>query len=716
MFRSTAAKNCSWTVALLAGAFFSCPAGQVLGQDTLPQQVFAAHKSLGQFLGDGQKRQGWEDFLQSDILLTQIQLGDKASPASLEKVLLRYQGDQSGLELPQFALVRTKLANWIQAIDVNKMPVAEIFADAQGEFQPVTPQQAAQAKAKLAAAMVDLEKYIHDSGRATEQGWKTYLRWDDLTEQLAAESPDLAMLEGCYQRFHSGAKGLEFDQFAEVRRALRRYIDMQFFASNKQYKEMYEMQLGLLVESLKKYTESPNPDDAAAIGAQLGWLAQGGQIPELVKDARNSLNYPNLFLTASERFVGYGIGRKVDDTIPVRDNILGTSIHGTGTTVGNLTVNLVPNANAAQLQLVLDALTRTNNVGYNGPVTIYSSGVTSVLGKKSLLIDPAGVTDSGATAECQTSSNFNSINANLGLVRKIATNKAYQQKSQAEAIASQHAEQRVVARMNGESVDFVRDANKRLHKEIRQPLDSRDEFPEIFKISSTDDELQVVMMKANRFQLAAPTLPPTKAPSSADIGVQLHESMPTNMAEVLVGGLKLTDVKLVELLKERGTPIPEELQITPEKDPWSITFDYQRPVEVRFGKDRIEIAIRGRQFTRGESEFNNPARISAVYLVERGESGAKLTREGDVTVEYLSRERQGIRDITLKTFLHKKFEALFEQEIVGEGLKLKGRWEGAGPLQLEELVVGDGWATLGWVMPTKKTANKVLASSANAVK
>ncbi|EAQ78429.1 hypothetical protein DSM3645_07051 [Blastopirellula marina DSM 3645] len=697
-------------------AVFSCAADQVKGQDSLPQQVFKAQQSLGQWLGEGKKRQGWDDYLLSDTLLTQIQLGDKASPEVLEKVLHQYQSDAPGLKLPQFVLVRTKLASWIQAIDAEKKPVAEIFVDAQGKFRPVTPEQAAAAKAKLEAAIGVLEKYIHDSGSATEQGWKSYLRWDDLTQQLAAESPDLGMLERCYLRFHSGAKGLEYQQFADVRRALRRYIDLQFFASTEQYQAMYEMQLGLLVENLKKYADDPNADDAAAVGAQLGWFAQGGQIPELVQSARDSLNYPNLFLTASERFVGYGIDRKVDDTKPVRDNILGTSIYGTGRTVGDLKINLIPNAAAAQVQLVLDAVTRTNNVGRNGQVTVHSSGVTSVLGKKSLLVDAEGVSDTRATAECRTSSTFNSIQANSGLVRNIATNKAYQQKSQAEAIASQHAEQRVVSRMEAETVKLIQDANTRLRKEVRQPLDSRDEFLEIFEISSTSDAIHVMAMKANRFQLAAPTLPPAPAPSSADIGVQLHESMPTNMGEVLLGGIKLTDVKLVELLKERGTEVPEELKITPEKDPWSITFDYKRPVEVRFGQDRIEISIRGRQFTRGDSEFNNPARISAVYLVERGEKGAKLTREGEVSVEYLSRERQGIRDITLKTFLHKKFEALFEPEIVGEGLKLKGRWAGAGPLQLEDLVISDGWATLGWVMPVKKTANKDLASGANSVK
>ncbi|MCC9609685.1 hypothetical protein LOC68_03965 [Blastopirellula sp. JC732] len=608
------------------------------------------------------------------------------------------------------------MAKWIQEFPAKEASIADEIGGAQGEFKPVTVEQAAKAKQQLEQAMSVLEKFIHHSGKATEEGWKSFLRWDELTEQLAAETPDLATLERCYLRFNSGAKGMEYPRFSAVRKALRQYIDLQFFATTPQFKEMYEMQLGLLSENLKKYQADPNPDDAAAIGAQLGWLAQGGQIPELVADARKSLNHPNLFLSASERFVGYGIHRKVDDVAPVRDNILGTSIHGTGRTVGELKVDLVPNLMAAQLQLVLDAVTSTNNVGYNGPVTVHSSGVTSVHGTKTLLVDPEGVRGLPATAVCDTDTTFNSINASSAIARRIGTSKAYEQKSQAEAIGSRHAEQRVARRLDEQTVDFLKDANTRLKKEVRQPLDSRGEFPEFFNISSTSDELNVIMLKANRFQLAAPDAPPTPAPQAADVAVQMHESMPTNMAEVLVGGMKLTDVKMVDILKERGTEIPEELQITPDKDPWSITFDYHRPVEVRFSKDRVEITIRGRQFTRGDTEFNDTVKISAVYTVERGEKGAKLTRDGDVNVEFIGKEKQGIRVITFKTFLHKKFTALFEPEVVGEGLKLKGRWEGAGPLQMEDLVVDEGWATIGWVMPPEKTAKKDLASSAKSLK
>lgn len=719
MFRSTAASFRLQLVALLAAAFGFCAADVSLGQDTSPQQVFAAQQSLSRWLGGGKKGEGWAHYLNSDELTAQTQLGEYASPETLKEILAKYEGDAAGLDLPQFVSVRTKLAKWIQELEKSATETSanvEKIADAQDAFKPISPEQAAAAKAKLEAAMKKLGTFIHNSGKATENGWKNYLRWEDLEEQLAADEPDLAVLERCYLRFNSGVKGLEYDQFADVRRALRHYIDLQFFSTTMQYEEMYDMQLGLLTENLKKYQENPNADDAAAIGAELGWLTQGGQIPELVASARKTLNHPNLFLNASERLIGYGINRKVNDVIPVRDNILGTSIQGTGRTVGEVRAELIPNLAAAQLNLVLDAVTTSNNVGYNGPVTVHSTGVTSVLGTKTLLANPDGVRGLPATASCSTNTTFNSINANSGIARNIGRNRAYEQKGQAEAIASRHAEQRVADRMNQESTKLLKDANTRLKKEVRQPLDSRDEFPEYFNVASTTDAVNVVMLKANRFQLAAPGAPPTSAPDSADIGVRVHESMPTNMAEVLLGGLKLTDVKLVDLLKERGTEVPEELQITPEKDPWSITFDYQRPVEVRFGDNKVEVSIRGRQFTRGDTEFNNIAKISAVYLVEQGDQGAKLTREGDVTVEFMGSGRQGIRDITLKTFLTKKFSALFEPEFVGEGLKLKGRWEGAGPLQLENLVIGDGWATIGWVMPVEKTANKDLASDAISVK
>ena len=43
---------------------------------------------------------------------------------------------------------------------------------------------------------------------------------------------------------------------------------------------------------------------------------------------------------------------------------------------------------------------------------------------------------------------------------------------------------------------------------------------------------------------------------------------------------------------------------------------------------------------------------------------------------------------------------MFKEEFVGEGIALKGRWEKAGKLQLQEIQSDKAWLALGWKLPT----------------
>jgi hypothetical protein len=176
----------------------------------------------------------------------------------------------------------------------------------------------------------------------------------------------------------------------------------------------------------------------------------------------------------------------------------------------------------------------------------------------------------------------------------------------------------------------------------------------------------------------------------------MHETMVLNFGETLLGGETLTDERLVELLTESEVEVPEELQVTPDKDPWSITFASVQPVSARFENNRMKLAIHGRRFTRGEQVVRADIEISADYVLERQGNGSKLTRQGDVMVEYLDRERLSVGQVAMKTFLRKKFDALFKAEFKSDGLQLPDRLKAVGPLKLRELSADKGWLVLAW--------------------
>lgn len=582
--------------------------------------------------------------------------------------------------------------------------LTQTIEDAKAGFKPVTPDDVAAAKSTLQAKLNSLQSLLSNGSSENEQAWKDYLRWDDLQAQLSAENPDMRTLEEIYLKYKGSYAGLDKKQVVSARQALRTYINLAYFVQVDQYKQQFDMQLKTLADAVKRYTDMATGDDARAIGAILGWLEQGEQVPAALKTIRNKLDQPNLYASVSRDLIAGGISRPVDQVNPVHEIILGTDVHGTAHMVGDVDVNLVPSKDKGLIELSLTGTVTSDNVGVNGPATIYSTGHSTIGASKLLTVDKDGLTPNPAVAHADTSTTFNAICAKLRLVQKIATKRAYQQKSQAEAIASDRTEFRIQNRFDDETKDLVADANTRLQEKLYRPLIGRDEFPDEVNVSTTTEHLNLEVMQASQSQLAAPGPAPASEDEAADLTLKLHESIVNNYGETFLAGVKLTDERLVEILTERDAEVPEELQITPDTDPWSITFDYKSPIQVVFDNDTVKIGIRGRQFTRGDNEVNRTIAISADYKIEKGESGTLLTRTGDVVVDFPTQERLGPLDLTAKTFLRKKFEAVFKPEIVGEGIKLEGEWEKAGTLRISSLAVTPGWFVGSWRLEAPEPA------------
>jgi hypothetical protein len=214
----------------------------------------------------------------------------------------------------------------------------------------------------------------------------------------------------------------------------------------------------------------------------------------------------------------------------------------------------------------------------------------------------------------------------------------------------------------------------------------------------------MTMLQVNDSQLAAPTAPPPHD-AEHDISLTAHESAFVNYGEAVLGGYTLTDVHLVEIIRDDlKADVPEELQITQDKDPWEITFARETPLRVDLNKDGMKMLVRASRFSRGESPgaqvVTEPLEISADYVIEKTPQGARLIRQGEVEVAFLERERLGVAQIGLKTFIRRKFGAMFKPEFASDGLKMKGRWESAGTLPMRELHIHGPWILVGWDLPS----------------
>ena len=564
-------------------------------------------------------------------------------------------------------------------------------------------------RSELVAAMTRLQSFLASGCPQNAENWRQYLQWSELEAQMKSESaPDADGLRLIAERYCVNQRGLEVSHFLALREALNRYADALAFAAAPDAKQSFEKNLTDLAQHLGAYAKQANADDAIAIGQHLGWLEKYGQAKEVVAAVRQHFWRPNLYVQLSEEMLKTAIETEIEEKVPVHEVILGTTMVGQAEMKGRVSLDLVPCETHAAFDILLAGTTLSKNVGYNGPVTVYSDGVTSVDGRKRVLVDSLGISSRPARAACQTTSTINDIAANSNLIRNIAWKKARNTQPQAELVASERAARKVETKMDEEAAELLAQGSYMFAEQFRNPLVRRGGFPKEMKINTTEDTLYITGTQTGADQLAAPTAPPQLS-GKYDLAVRFHESLVANMSQAFWGGVTLTDERLQEIVQNLTGDVPEELAIGQDDDPWSITFAKERPIEARFEQQGFTVWIRGTRFSRGDQEIKRSLVISAKYKMEKGASGIKMNREGEVAVEFAkSSGTQSVQQVTMRTFMKKKFEKLFKPEIVSDGLALPGNFQGTGKFRLQQMQCAEGWLALGWQQParTERTATR----------
>jgi hypothetical protein len=677
--------------------------GTNLSAQSPEAQLQTALDSLHEWLGTDENAQAWRRFLKSDDLTAQVAKGRAAERKVVREILARYAGDTSGLDKSRFVAVRQALETWAQDLaQLGPADLPQVAREALQDFTPSRAEDVQSARTELVAALERLDSFLAEGSEYNANRWKEYLHWADMETQLKAETnADSKALSAVAERYCTQEHGLELTKFVEVRAALHRYANALALASSPDAKDTYQKHLTDLTERLQAYAQQPKTDDSIAIGKALGWLEKYGQAKDLIESVRKHYWKPNLYVQLSEDMLKTGVETDVDEHMPVEEVILGTSITGQANLRAQLSLDLVPSEHGAAFDILLLGTTASTNVGYNGPVTIYSQGLTTMDGRKRVFVDAHGFTAEPARAACQTTSTINDIAARFNIVRNIAWNKATASQPEAEAIASERAARRLEARMDEEAAELLQQANDLFSEKFRKPLVRRDAFPKTLRINTTDEALLITALETCSDQLGAPNDPPALN-DKYDLAVRVHESLVANSTQAVWGGVTLTDERLQEIAFNLTGSIPDELAVSEENDPWSITFASERPIEVRFDDQGLSVWIRGTRFTRGDQEIKRSLEIAAKYRVEKGAHGVKLTRLGDVEVNFAkSNTRQSVQQVAMRTFMKKKFEQLFKAEVVSEGLALGGRWQKVGKFRLQQLQCDDGWLVMAWKQPSK---------------
>ena len=596
--------------------------------------------------------------------------------------------------------------------------LSELIDKASQDFRPVTDEQLTESHSQVRRRMEELERFVHP-GTSNGRRWLSYLRWAPLKEEIAKDSPqDVEPLDAALERLHQDENGLELPQFRRLADDLKRYRNMLAVSQWENPGELYGQQLGALQGEVEAFRNEPNAANEARLAERLGFVADLGQAPDLVFALRREFARPNAFIDVSMPLIAASTD-PVNRMEHVTDNILGTRVHGEAFTTGTVEVASIPSEENAVLQFRSRGNVTSRNVGYNGPAVIRSTSHTHYTAIKRVELSDQAFVSKSASANATTDTDIHSISKRGGglgsrIVASQGWRRARQTQGQAEAIAADHAEDRIERRFDQDVNRELREARDRYETEYRDPLARRGELPEYIRFSSDGDSISLEVTQAGSGQLAATDEPPA-APEGHDLTMRLHESAVNNYSAVVLGGASASEtrpdqdaqfnVKIPEWMKDAWQRRKTDSQETADDDgtfkEWSMTFR-DRPVSVDFEEGQVKLTIHLARLQSGERTFEDWD-ITGTYTPELAGGGVVLHREGDLVMlpadfEGTLSSRQTAERRNLEEELNERSAQGrgFPSTIEFEPIRPEGALADAGPLEINEFKSEDGWLSLAW--------------------
>ncbi len=539
-----------------------------------------------------------------------------------------------------------------------------------------------QSSADVIESMNDAEAFFaRQADPSIGAGWVAYLKLAPLRDLIEsdASATDVAR-QAIDLRFRliGTAPGLELSRLVKLRHDLERLIESVRLRDAERAETLVARQMESLAEKVRQMGESPSAEEVSTIGAVIGLLDSADQAPDLVQSFRNQFGRANLVLLIDESMVQSAINRGVHQSRPVSDCILGTRIIGNATLNGTITADLVPSIGEVRIQVALTGCVSSRNVGYNGPVILRTSAIGNVNVSRVLHIRETGITADNAYVQASLSTNIDSIEHRLRLVRRIARKKAAQQKPNADRIALEKLRSQVGTQFVEQTDSATSVTPPDVMANVRPVLTrlSLEESPRT--LGSTDQQIYIDSAFRRRDQLASVVTRPAML-ASYDAAAQIHESFVDNAMSPVLAGRTMREGDVEKWIAQTGLEIPkrheslneplpilDEVDLTTideedEQEPFEIDFARLRPIIFEARDQVVRVGVRGTRFAQGRRELKQAMEISAVYEPARAPDGqVLLLRNGEVDVSFPGPgKRLTVTQVGLKRTIQKKFDNVF---------------------------------------------------------
>lgn len=587
----------------------------------------------------------------------------------------------------------------------------------------------------LQAEMQTVAAALEAQGSAYADPWKEHLRWSLLEKNLVPLADiNLAEIELARRWMYSNRKGMELPFYANLREKTDAYLDAAYTLTQSDLQQQFNAQVVIARQQISDLLDNPTDAKAAALGRTLGWLEQTQQLNAEVAALRAQLSQPNAQILVGKNLVFNFMSTQspqVKQSLPVADSgeapptrrfQIPRMVHvrGTAHTVGEISLELVPNDLQAELSIVYNGEVDSHCHADAGPVTFNIRTIGPMKASKPVTFGPTGIEMGETSIHPRVRTRVTNINADNFLIQRMGERRINDPNNKTHI--SKRARQKAVQVLENEMDDKVGEAIDEIKAEIARMQGNASEFGDIFapvvregarpffhSTSSAPDAIAANIMSQRREQFGAATPCPLDF-TEGDVRFRMHVSFLNNMMETIMAGKMFTDQYFMQYAKVLQPTLPLDLMVHARTPRWAIIAAKPRPLELSIpAPNQFQFALNIASLEVDGEKFNEPTTATVRYeLVKNEFDEYYLERTTDVQLNSSLPTAQ-------RDFLQKKLSAFFAPVLDAGGVSIPegGSLGSLSTLQFLGVQADQDWLVVGVNVPKEFVDNVMKAQDAD---
>jgi hypothetical protein len=568
------------------------------------------------------------------------------------------------------------------------------------------------ARQELITSLQNVEVLLGTTGDA--ENWKTYLMLDEL-RAWATSDRDIWEIGNVLTH-----KVLSRIQWQRLSAAQQRFLAQPQFVELTSLLIVWgrePIDYRQLLTNLEQFEEASTGRANAALAGTVQILRHSDHPSQrLVAQVLNDhYRNANMRLAISAELLERFTPNSQSEIRPVRQRILGADTSGDSAIDTHISIKLIPDETAWNLDLgvVGDLVSMTSSS--KGPAVFHNTSTAQINSHRYVRIDPTGYQVSSQPTGVYSqdylrrmSTDFDQLPVIGDFVRLIVREQFEQKRGLAQRITRRLIAQEADAELDRRLEQGLSDAERELKSRIVGPLENFKLNPIVVSMSTTEDRLTVRYRVAHENQMAAFT-PRPRAPADALMSLQFHQSMLNNAIDQI--GLSGRDWSLPELYQRLGEVFQQSGWKLPTDTPTdvsdvSIRFEDHRPATVELIDGHLRLSLRVAELRQPERLHIQHFVVSANYIPIADGLKAELIKDDSIEI-VATRDRFKLRVIFASIFVANK-----QIPLVAESWHADPRAEGLAVSQVE---IRDGWLSVAISNSDSKQAAQV-AERSRAIK